>query len=455
MTFKKRMDLKKSLEQVQSKNCVIQIFGLGYIGFPLSIRLANSGFKVIGIDTDLKKIENLKNNNLSGSQLSLKTSFLKSCKSGTFVPSEKPVKTDLPCIGIICVPTPIPNNGKDSNLFVNSALEQFLEFAKKGDVIILESSIMIGTTDKIKTVIESRGFKVGQDFGLCFCPERIDPLNKKWKLENIPRIIYSYDDTTFEIAQKIYENVNNSNLIRVESPKVAEVVKSFENAFRLVNISLINELAMLCDKLKINVKDVIDAASTKPFGFMPFYPSAGAGGHCIPKDPTFLLESANKMGTNFTTIENSIVVNSIIPKYIVDSIEKTLDELNLEKSVLICGMSYKPDIEDMRDSPGFKILNELTSRKFKVATYDPYYKSELKERYLKENNLSVDFQVITNLDVSAIDIFNCICITQNHKRTQSRLEEIYNNSKVPFIYDCQNRFNPKTESKTILKRFGN
>ena len=169
-------------------------------------------------------------------------------------------------------------------------------------------------------ILKDGGFTLGQDFGLSFCPERIDPSNKEWGIENIPRVIYCSDDITFSISKIIYDNVNGGNLIRVESPKIAEVVKSFENAFRLVNISLVNELAILCDKLGINVKEVINAAATKPFGFMPHYPGAGAGGHCIPKDPRFLLESARKLETRFDTIEHALEINDHMPKYILSLI---------------------------------------------------------------------------------------------------------------------------------------
>ena len=448
------LELKQSLEKTNSKESIIEVFGLGYVGFPLSIRLANSGFKVRGIDTDEKKIENLKNDILKGTQSSLKNAFLHVHRNCSFVLSKETESSELPRIGIICVPTPVSKDD-DSNRYVNSAIKQFLSVAKKGDVIILESSIIVGTTDKIKEIVESQGFKVGQDFGLCFCPERIDPLNKKWNLENVPRVISSYDDTTFDIAKKVYEHVNNSNLVRVSSPKVAEIVKSFENAFRLVNISLVNELAMLCDKLNINVKEVIDAAATKPFGFIPFYSGAGAGGHCIPKDPRFLTSSAKKLGMSLQTIENAIKINQIIPKYIVDSIENELKKMKKEKSVLVCGLSYKPDIEDMRDSPGFKILYQLKSLGFTVAAYDPFYKNELCKRYLQENNLNdFEFTMVEDLNDVTVKDFNCICIVQNHTKTQLRLEEIYKSSMVPFIYDCQNRLENNPNSLTVLKKFG-
>src|SRR3989304_8103193 len=382
------MSLNKTLEELKKNSILVEIFGLGYVGFPLAIRLANAGLTVIGIDVNQKRIERLQNNDLMDSELNLKNEFLKCKHDKGLVLVNSPSNSNSPKIGIVCVPTPIPDQKIRSDVFVKAAIENFLEYSKPGDVIILESSIPIGTTDQMKNLIETRGFKIGKNYGLCFCPERIDPKNKEWGIENIPRIIYCSDDITFKIAKEIYRHVNDANLIRVISANIAEVVKSFENAFRLVNISLVNELAMLCDKLKINVKDVIDAAATKPFGFLPHYPGAGAGGHCIPKDPRFLLESAKKFGTNFVTIENALRINEKMPRYICESIEKTLEKLDLEKSVLVCGLSYKANVEDMRDSASFKIINEFKLRRFKVLGYDPFFKTEAIEKYLIENNLA-------------------------------------------------------------------
>jgi len=447
--------LEKTLGKIISNECSIQVFGLGYVGFPLAIRLAKSGFKVVGVDTDFRKIDQLKNNLLFGTELNLKTEFLESAQNGNFVPSLEPIRTSCPRIGIICVPTPIPDGKNDSEVYVISAAEKFLDSAKRGDILILESSVRCGTTEQVIKIVKSRGYTIGKDFGVCFCPERIDPLNQKWKLENIPRVIFASDDTTYKISQRVYQHVNNSNLFRVNSPKVAEVVKSFENAYRLVNISLVNELAILCDKLKINVNEVTDAASTKPFGFMSFKSGAGAGGHCIPKDPTFLLDLAKQHEFNFSSIQSAIEINSQIPKYIVDSIEKILNQLGLRKSVLVVGLAYKPDMEDMRDSPGFKISTELSKRKFTIDAFDPYFKYELLEKYLIENQLDkLDFNVLPELDEHSIKKYNCICLVQHHKKIKKQIEQIYTKSLVPLIYDCQNKLNYLPKSKTVLKGFG-
>ncbi len=447
--------LSKTLEDIKRNNYQVEIFGLGYVGFPLAVRLASNGLRVIGIDTSTNRINRLINNLLMDTELRLKTEFFSSRNNGNLELTISPAKSDRPKIGIICVPTPIPDGITTSDVFVRSATENFLGFAKQGDMIILESSIEVGTTERIKELIESKGFTVGKDFGLGFCPERIDPDNKEWHIENIPRVIYCSDDVSFDIAKQIYKYVNNASLIRVNEPKIAEIVKSFENAFRLVNISLVNELAILCDKLGINVKNVIDAAATKPFGFLPHYPGAGAGGHCIPKDPRFLLESARKFSSNFSTIENALKVNAYMPKYISDSIEKSLEKMNLPKSVLVCGLSYKANVEDMRDSASFKVITELKSKGFKVFGYDPFFKSDHIEKYLIENNLKeLNFEVTKEIDEKILLQVSCLCIIQHHQMTKKKIDEIYENSLVPFIYDCQNKISKNSASRTILDYLG-
>ena len=446
--------MEKLRDQIKDRECIVEIYGLGYVGFPLSVRLATNGFRVLGIDVNHERINRLEKNELLDSEISLKDEFVK-CREKNLTLSEKSEKSELSKVGIICVPTPIPSEKISSDIYVKKAVESFLDNAKEGDCLILESSIEVGTTERIQKLIEEHGFKIGESLGLSFCPERIDPSNKEWGIENIPRVIYCSDDATFEISKDIYNNVNGGNLIRVEHPKIAEVVKSFENAFRLVNISLVNELAILCDNLGISVKSVIDAAATKPFGFMPHYPGAGAGGHCIPKDPRFLLESARKFKTDFVTIENALSINTNMPKYIASTISEIIEKSKLEKSVLVCGLSYKPDVGDMRDSPGFKILNELKKRKFKVGGYDPYFNPELMEKYLTENFLKeLEFDKVKKLTDEEISKFSCICLVQNHSIDKFRINEIYEKSKIKIIYDCLGKIEFKTESKTILKTFG-
>mgnify|MGYP006429556391 FL=1 len=378
------------------------------------------------------------------------------CRKEKLELAEHPSKNKIEKIGIICVPTPIPDQNTMSDVFVIKAVKSFLDNSKEGDCLILESSVEVGTTEKVQKLIEEKGFKIGINFGLSFCPERIDPSNKEWGIENIPRIIYSSDDLTFKISKEVYKNVNGGNLIRVEYPKIAEVVKSFENAFRLVNISLVNELAILCDNLGINVKSVIDAAATKPFGFLPHYPGAGAGGHCIPKDPRFLLESAKKFQGNFATIDNALKINNKMPKYISNSLQNSIKKLGLKKSILVSGLSYKSNVEDMRDSASFKVINELVSSGYQVFGYDPFFREEIIKKYLIENNLNeINFELVDNLNDSILERISCICIVQHHDITFEQINEIYKKSKVPLIYDCQNKIKNDSNSKTILDCLGN
>lgn len=449
--------LVQTYEFIKSKkNIIIEIYGLGYVGFPLCVRLSKNGFKVIGIDINSMRIDRLKNNNLFDSELHLKDEFLQSRENGFLELSNSPIISELSKIGIICVPTPIPGENIESDIFVKDAVENFLKCAKSGDMIILESSIEVGTTEKIKDIIESKGFKIGLDFGLGFCPERIDPDNKEWHIENIPRVIYCTDETSYQIAKEVYKFVNNANLIPVDSAKVAEIVKSFENAFRLVNISLVNELAILCDKLGINVKNVIDAAATKPFAFLPHYPGAGAGGHCIPKDPRFLLESSKKVHTSFTTIENALRINTLMPTYIVNSINDTFEKMNLSKTILVCGLTYKANVEDMRDSSSFKIITELNNKGFKVYGFDPFFNIKFLDKYLIENNLrEINFEVVDNLKDDNLVKINAICIVQHHDELKIRINEIYEKSIVKFIYDCQNKIKKNNKCNTVLDCLGN
>jgi len=450
------MLLEKTFNSIEKNMISVEIFGLGYVGFPLAVKLASSGFNVIGIDVNSKRVQRLQKNDLLDSELTLKKNFLILKKDNKLKITETPNFSEYPKIGIICVPTPIPGNNIKSDVFVTAAVEKFLQFAKKGDMIILESSIEVGTTENIHKIIESKNFTIGKDFGLCFCPERIDPSNKEWGIENIPRVIFCSDDLSFKIAKKIYDKVNEGNLIRVSDSKIAEVVKSFENAFRLVNISLVNELAILCDKLEISVKEVIDAAATKPFGFLPHYPGAGAGGHCIPKDPRFLLESAKKFGSNFQTIENAIRVNSSMPNYICESIKENVSKLNLKKTILVCGLSYKANVEDMRDSASFKIMENLKKMGFEVYGFDPYFNINLIEKYLIENNLNKKtFKIIDKLDDEKIEKIDSICIVQHHELLEETINRIYEQEKFLLIYDCQNKIKKNEKSKTVLISLGN
>ena len=381
--------LAATLEAARSGAYEVDVFGLGYVGLPLAVRLAGRGVRVTGIDTGRARLERLRGGSLMSSEAHLAGEFGRAVSSGRLRLSDAPLPraAGMPRIGIICVPTPAPGGAEPSSGRVMAAAGSFLDGAAAGDVIVIESSVGSGTTDEVRAAAAARGRPVGPDLGLCFCPERVDPANKRWSLENIPRVVYCSDDLAYGIATEVYRSVNSASLFRVSSAAAAEVVKSYENAFRLVNISLVNELAVLCDALGIDSREVIAAASTKPFGFMPFAPGAGAGGHCIPKDPRFLADAAARRGLAFASIDGALATNAAMPEYVCGRIHDRLSRMGLAPSAMVCGLAYKADVEDMRDSAGFRIVAGLAARGFAVRTYDPHYDGSLLPKYLKENGL--------------------------------------------------------------------
>ena len=449
-------NLIETKKKVQQKECMIEVFGLGYVGFPLSVKLSNLGFTVLGVETGPEKLKRLKNGSLIENEKYLEKPFKKVRKKGNLMFSISSKSQSKPKIGIICVPTPIPKKGMSSDFYVILAVKDFLSSAKSGDVLIVESSLEVGTTEKVEKLIKRKSFKLGVNFGLAYCPERIDPKNKKWDLHNIPRVVFSSDDTTFSIIKKIYNHLNKGNLFRIKEPKTAEVIKSFENAFRLVNISLVNELAILCDKLGINISDVIKGASTKPFGFMPFYFGAGAGGHCIPKDPIFLVNSSKKFDYNFEIIQSAVKINSFIPIYISNKVDEIVKNNKIPKSVIICGLSYKMDMPDMRDSPGFKLLKEFKNKGYEVAIYDPFLQKNLLSKYFHENEIDrFDVEILPELKKEFVLGKGCLVIVQHHSKIGPQINKIYKKSLVPFIYDCQGKLEKDEKTSCLLKGLGN
>ncbi len=450
------MKLIETRKKISKKDCVIEVYGLGYIGFPLSVKLSKAGFRVLGVETGPDKLKRLENGLLIENEKYLETDYKNVRKKGNLIFSNSSRPQSKPKIGIICVPTPIPKKDMQSDHYVILAVRGFLSSAKSGDIIIIESSLEVGTTETVEQLIEKHGFRLGDDIGLAYCPERIDPKNKKWNLHNIPRVVFSSDDITFSIIKKIYNHLNKGNLFRVETPKTVEVIKSFENAFRLVNISLVNELAILCDKLGINISNVIKGASTKPFGFMPFYFGAGAGGHCIPKDPIFLLNSSKKFSYNFETIESAIKINSFMPIYISNTINKIIKNNNFSKSVIVCGLSYKMDMPDMRDSPGFKIVREFKNKGYEVSIHDPFLQEKLLDKYFRENEMEqLNVKILHDLKKESISGIGCLVIVQNHNKTIPEINKIYKKSLVPFIYDCQGKLKKDKKASCLLKGLGN
>ena len=418
----------------------IVIFGQGYIGLPMSVLLAKHGIKTIGIEKDKQIVDDFKNGKIKTSFGSLTNKIKKLYDDGMYdlvLGIENIHDVD---VGIISVQTPLTSDGKPNLKFVFEAIKDFLSIAKKNSILIIESSLYVtATDDEIIPLIEQNGFNVPQDIGVCYFPERIDPINTEWEIENTPRVFSTTDKKTSEIVRGIYSQIIDAELTELSSIKTAEAVKSFENTFRLVNISFVNEFADVCNNLGINIHEVIKGAKTKPFGFLAFYPSAGAGGHCIPKDSTYLTFSAKKVGCALPIVEESIKTNLKIPLRVCDFIESKLNELNINnnRSVIVSGISYKENTEDCRESPGLKIASILKERGINVKIHDSVVE-----------NFPDEFEKIDSLD--SLSHVNCICVVQFHDGVKSTIENIVKNGNVDLIVDCKGSLKIKSNSKTKI-----
>jgi len=367
------IDLKNLIKNKKSK---IAVIGLGYVGLPLAVGFAEKGFSVLGLDFDKSKV----------GKVNKGQSYIKDVPSSNL---EKIVKkrklsatTDKKILSkvnviIICVPTPLDKHQQPDISALQNTAKTIAKFIKKNQLIILESTTYPGTTREVLLpILEKSGLKVGQDFFLIFSPERIDPGNKKYTVKNIPKVIGGITPQGSKLASLLYKSFIKKTVV-VSSPEAAEMTKLLENIFRVVNISMIDELALLCDKMKIDIWEVIEAAKTKPYGFMPFYPGPGIGGHCIKVDPFYLSWKAKEYGFNARFIELAGQINSQMPHYVVT---KTIFALNKSKKaingskILVWGVSYKKDIGDTRESAAYPIIHDLLKKGAKIDYFDPFVK---------------------------------------------------------------------------------
>jgi len=396
-------------ENLQNKTAKVGVVGLGYVGLPLAMEMVKGGFTVYGIDLDASKVETL----VSGE------SYIQDVPSSVVadaVGSEKFVPTnrfetirELDTISI-CVPTPLSENQDPDTSYIVSVVNEIKKYLQKGTLIVLESTTYPGTTEElIEYELEMLGLKVGQDYFLCFSPERVDPGNANFNTYNTPKVIGGTTEACKELGVMLYNNVVKT-VVPVSSPKVAEMSKLLENTFRSVNIAFVNELAMMCDRMEIDVWEVIRAASTKPFGFMSFYPGPGIGGHCIPLDPMYLSWKAKEFRFYSKFIELAQSINDNMPEYVLN---KTAQVLNVyaksirNSKVLILGMSYKPDIDDLRESPGLEIYELFKKSGAKVEYYDPYATS------FKDEHGNIVHSV--KYDADAFAQYDCMVLITNHR----------------------------------------
>ncbi|NOU99426.1 nucleotide sugar dehydrogenase [Paenibacillus planticolens] len=391
------------------KTAKVGVIGLGYVGLPLCMEMVKGGFTVYGIDLDFRKVQSLQNGE-SYIQDVPSEEVLKAIESGRFNPTDDYHTVQKLDAISICVPTPLSENQDPDTSYIKSVVLEIKKNLKRGALIVLESTTYPGTTEElIQYELEAQGLKVGRDFFLCFSPERVDPGNPNFNTYNTPKVIGGTTEACMDLGVTLYSHVVK-NVVPVSSPKVAEMSKLLENTFRSINIAFINEMAMMCDKMDIDVWEVIKAASTKPFGFMPFHPGPGIGGHCIPLDPMYLSWKAKEFRFYSKFIELAQSINDNMPEYVRYKASQVLNmyaKSIRNSKVLILGMAYKPDVDDLRESPGLELYELLLESGAHVDYYDPHAGSFLD----KHGHMvpSVDY------DLTAFAKYDCMVLITNHR----------------------------------------
>ncbi|RPI31405.1 MAG: nucleotide sugar dehydrogenase [Chloroflexota bacterium] len=396
------------LSKIQQRNARVAILGLGYVGLPLAVIFAEAGFKVTGIDPDRRKVDTV-------------------CRGESHiqdVPSEQVARlvasghltatTDYAILKeadavSICVPTPLRKTGDPDLSFILSATDGLAPYIHQGMVVVLESTTYPGTTREILVpkLCEATGLKAGEDFFLAFSPERVDPGRKDWTTYNTPKVIGGITPACGEVASAWYAQALQT-VVPVSSAEVAEMAKLLENTFRMINIGLVNEMAIMCDRLKIDVWEVIDAAATKPFGFMKFTPGPGLGGHCIPIDPLYLSWKLRALKYTAHFIDLASEINTGMPRYVVGKVQDALNRHSKAingSRILVLGAAYKPDIDDLRESPALDVIGLLKQKGAEVVYHDPYIPTLREDDDVMESVPDV---------MAAVRSADCVAIITNH-----------------------------------------
>ena len=414
-------------ERIRGKKARVGIIGIGYVGLPLAVEFAKAGFTVTGIDIDRERVEALQGGRSYIPDIP-SDELRELVSAGRFIATTHPeVIKDLDAV-TICVPTPL-NKVKAPDLsHVLSAVEEVRRYLHPGHLIILESTTYPGTTDEVVLPeLEQTGLKVGKDFFLAFSPERVDPGNKQFNTRNTPKIIGGISPECGRLAASLYAAAIET-VVPVSSTKVAETVKLLENTFRSVNIGMVNEMALMCHKLGIDIWEVIDAAATKPFGFLPFYPGPGIGGHCIPIDPFYLSWKARQNGFEPRFIELAGQINGAMPEYVMEKITEAMNNCGKclrGSKILVAGVAYKKDIDDIRESPALDIISLLMRRGALVSYHDPYVQ--------RLTIGKVDLQS-EDLSDETLGRQDCLIIVTNHEKLDYR--KIVKSSRL--IVDTRN-----------------
>jgi UDP-N-acetyl-D-glucosamine dehydrogenase len=426
------------ISKIESREARVSVIGLGYVGLPLLVEFARAGFDAVGIDISADKVERV---NRAESYIGdVSSDALREVVEAKTLraTTDFSVLRDVDTINI-CVPTPLRKTRDPDISHIVSAVEEIAKYSHHPQLVILESTTYPGTTEEvILPILQSQERKVGEDFFLAFSPERVDPGNSKYNTRNIPKVVGGVTPSCTQIASALYAAAL-STIVPVASVRVAETVKLLENTFRSVNIGLVNEIALMCDKMDIDVWEVIGAAATKPFGYMPFYPGPGLGGHCIPIDPFYLSWKAKLVGFETRFIELAGQINGSMPQFVVDKIASAL---NLDKKsvngsrVLVVGVSYKADIDDIRESPALDVIGLLQARGAEVMYHDTLVEEGVPE-LRGTQRASLDEQTLTECDCVAV------ITAHSHVDYEAILEH------APVIVDTRNIYRDADSDKVI------
>ena len=433
---------KVLIEKIKNRTANVGVIGLGYVGLPLSVELANVGFKVTGFDIAGQKVKLLNSGKSDIDDVS-DISVARIVKSGNFKATTSPESLkDMDTVSI-CVPTPLSKTKDPDVSHILASLDWIKSRMRPGTLVVLESTTYPGTTnDLILPLLEESGMKVGKDFFLAFSPERVDPGNPVYTTKNTPRVVGGITPACTKVAKTFYEQTI-PNIHAVSSTGAAEMVKLLENTFRSVNIGLVNEVALMCDRLNLDVWEIIDAAATKPFGFMPFYPGPGLGGHCIPIDPHYLSWKLKSLNYYARFIELAGEINSHMPEYVVDRITELLNlkfakAINKSK-IVVLGVAYKRDIKDVRESPSLDVMKLLEDKGAKISYNDPF---------VPEIRWDSGKMKSTKLTAAALRQADLTIILTNH--TDYDYQWIVDNSKA--VFDTRNATKgvKKNRSRVVL-----
>lgn len=425
------MNTTEVKQAIENRTLVCGTVGLGYVGLPLAVEKAKAGYKTIGFDVQQAKVDKVNaGENYIGDVVQEDLAELVS--NGRLEATTDFSRVSECDFVAICVPTPLDIHQQPDTSYMENSAKEIAPYLKKGVMVVLESTTYPGTTeDLIRPILENgSGLTCGEDFYLGFSPERVDPGNLIYKTKNTPKVVGAIGETALDLISTVYESVLEGGVTRVSSPAVAEMEKILENTYRNVNIGLVNELAQLCDRMGIDIWEVIEAAKTKPYGFTAFYPGPGLGGHCIPLDPYYLSWKAREYGFHTSMIEASMMVNDRMPEYCVERAERLLSDRSQKAicgaNVLVLGVAYKQDIDDYRESPALRVIECLEKRGANVTYFDPWVASY---RYKGAERSSIG-----ELTPEVLETADMVMVTCSHTNIDYDMVQAY--AKV--VFDTKN-----------------